>query len=73
MIGIKNWLFCITESGTRASAEFYKLIENCKILDLDPIVYFRKLFRTILMLPDMLNIYPERLTPQAFAKLRKIL
>lgn len=73
VIGRKNWLFCITESGARASAGYYTLIENCKILELDPMVYFRKLFRAILMFPDMLTICPERLTPQAFAKRRKIL
>lgn len=44
VIGRKNWLFSSSQSGARASANLYSLIETAKLNDLDPWSYLKKVF-----------------------------
>jgi transposase len=44
VIGRKNWLFCNTPRGARASAAIYSIIETAKENRLDPCVYLNHLF-----------------------------
>ena len=39
VIGRKNWLFCDTVEGAKASAIIYSLVETAKANDLDPSKY----------------------------------
>ena len=39
-IGRKNWLFCNTERGAKASANIYSISETAKLNDLRPLKYF---------------------------------
>lgn len=40
----KNFLFCITPQGAKASALYYSLVETCKAMKVDPQKYFTYLF-----------------------------
>ena len=44
MVGRKNWLFCDTVDGAKASAALYSLIETAKINGLNPYDYLKMLF-----------------------------
>ena len=46
VIDRKNFLFCNTPSGARASAEMFSIIETAKLNDLDPYSYLLYVFRT---------------------------
>jgi len=50
VIGRKNWLFCNTPKGARASAVIYSLIETAKENKLNPYTYLNHLFER---LPNM--------------------
>ena len=39
VIGRKNWLFCDTPKGAKASAAVYSLVETAKANDLEPFAY----------------------------------
>jgi len=43
-VGRKNFLFCITPQGAKASALYYSLVETCKAMKVDPQKYFTYLF-----------------------------
>jgi len=43
-VGRKNFLFCITPQGAKASALYYSLVETCKAMNVDPQKYFTYLF-----------------------------
>lgn len=43
-IGRKNWMFSNSQSGARASAMFYSVIETAKANGLEPYAYLRTLF-----------------------------
>jgi hypothetical protein len=43
-LGRKNWLFVGNQRGADAAALFYSLIETCKLNDVNPKTYLRKLF-----------------------------
>ena len=43
-LGRKNWLFVGNQRGADAAALFYSLIETCKLNDVNPKTYCRKLF-----------------------------
>ena len=43
-VGRKNFLFCITPQGAKASALYYSLVETCKAMKVDPQKYFTFLF-----------------------------
>jgi transposase len=44
VVGRRNWLFCDTVAGARASANLYSLIETCKANGIDPYTYLVDLF-----------------------------
>jgi transposase len=44
VVGRKNWLFCDTVAGARASANLYSLIETAKANKLEPYAYLRTVF-----------------------------
>ncbi|MCA9130580.1 MAG: transposase [Planctomycetales bacterium] len=43
-MGRKNWLFCNTVRGTKASANPYSLVETTKVCELEPYQYLRWIF-----------------------------
>ncbi|MDD5323334.1 MAG: IS66 family transposase [Methylococcales bacterium] len=47
VVGRRNWLFCDTVAGARASANLYSLIETCKANSIDPYTYLVDLFKKI--------------------------
>lgn len=47
VIGRKNWLFCNTPRGARASAMIYSIIETAKENGLDPYAYLTYLFERL--------------------------
>ncbi len=47
VVGRRNWLFCDTVAGARASANLYSLIETCKANGVDPYTYLVDLFRKL--------------------------
>jgi transposase len=48
VIGRKNWLFCNTQRGARASSVIYSLIETAKENGLKPFEYLKFLLETVL-------------------------
>jgi len=44
VIGRKNWLFCNTPKGAKASATIYSIVETAKENDLNPFLYLQFLF-----------------------------
>ncbi|HKM08792.1 MAG TPA: transposase domain-containing protein [Sphaerochaeta sp.] len=51
-ISRKNFLFCITPQGAKASALYYSLVETCKAMDIDPQRYLTYLFSNAALGPD---------------------
>jgi transposase len=47
VVGRRNWLFCDTVAGARASANLYSLIETCKANGIEPYTYLVELFRQL--------------------------
>lgn len=47
VVGRRNWLFCDTVAGARASANLYSLIETCKANGIEPYTYLVDLFRKL--------------------------
>ena len=60
VIGRKNWLFCNTPRGARASATIYSIIESAKENGLNPYAYLNHLFET---LPNLDSRGNETLDP----------
>jgi len=71
-IGRKNWLFFGAESGGERAAILASVIENCRIVDIDPYAYLVDVFREI----HRGALVPTQMTPQAlagrFTPLRKV-
>lgn len=44
VIGRKNWLFAATETGLKASANLYSLVETAKANHIEPSVYLKEVF-----------------------------
>ena len=44
VIGRKNWLFCNTPDGARASAIIYSIIETTKANNLNPLAHLEQIF-----------------------------
>jgi len=59
VVGRKNWLFCGTPEGARASAGLYTLIETARANKLDPFWYLRYLFEHL----------PRATTPESIKRL----
>jgi len=47
VVGRRNWLFCDTVAGARASANLYSLIETCKANGIEPYTYLAAVFRQL--------------------------
>ena len=47
VIGRKNWLFCITPSGAKASAILYSLVETAKANNKEPFEYLQRILTDI--------------------------
>jgi len=60
VIGRKNWLFCNTQKGARASSVVYSIIETAKENGLKPFEYLKFLFETV---PGATTAELERLLP----------
>lgn len=45
VIGRKNWMFCNTQGGAKASAVLYSIIETCKENGVNPFDYLTFVFR----------------------------
>ena len=60
VIGRKNWLFCNTPKGARASATIYSIIETAKENRLNPYAYLNHLFER---LPNLDSTGEEALDP----------
>jgi transposase len=68
VVGRRNWLFCDTVAGARASANLYSLIETCKANGIDPYTYLVELFRKLPLAKnaeDFEALLPWNLTPSA--------
>ncbi|PPK71872.1 transposase [Methylobacter tundripaludum] len=68
VVGRRNWLFCDTVAGARASANLYSLIETCKANGIDPYAYLVELFRKLPLAKnaeDFEALLPWNLTPSA--------
>jgi hypothetical protein len=68
VVGRRNWLFCDTVAGARASANLYSLIETCKANDIDPYTYLVELFGKLPLAKnaeDFEALLPWNLTPSA--------
>ena len=52
VIGRKNWLFCCTPKGAKASATIYSIIETAKENRLKPFEYLKHIFETMPNIPE---------------------
>jgi transposase len=68
-IGKKNWLFIGEANAGERGAIIYTIIESCRSRGIDPYAYLRDVFTR---LPNSTNWQIKDLTPQAWAKARKI-
>jgi hypothetical protein len=66
VIGRKNWLFAGSPNGAKASAAFYTLVENCKLLGINPFEYLKFIFAEITKNP---KYSAKDLTPSAYSKI----
>ncbi len=46
-VGRKNWMFCATTKGAKASANIYSIIETCKVNKINPYDYLKYLLNHI--------------------------
>ena len=68
-IGKKNWLFIGEAEAGERSAVLYTLVECCRRRGIDPEAYFKDI---LTRLPNMTNQQITELTPENWAKARKI-
>ena len=52
VIGRKNWLFCCTPKGARASSVIYSIVETAKENNLKPFEYLKHVFETMPNIPQ---------------------
>ena len=55
VVGRKNWLFCDTQAGARASTMIFTLLETAKANELNPEAYLNHL---LTMLPERFAVDP---------------
>ena len=63
VIGRKNWLFCNTPKGARASAIIYSIVETAKENRLNPYAYLTHLFEKLPNLESRDNEALDQLLP----------
>jgi transposase len=68
-IGKKNWLFIGAAEAGERSAIIYTVIESCRRRQIDPWSYLRDVFTR---LPHMTNRQIDQVTPEAWAKQRRL-
>lgn len=56
-VGRKNWLFAGSLDGARWTATLYSLVQSCRLVGVDPFLYFRDVLRR-------LPTHPQRLIAQ---------
>lgn len=64
-VGRKNWLFAGSLEGARWTATLYSLVQSCRLVDLDPFLYFRDVLRRLPTHPQRLI---AQLTPRGWAE-----
>lgn len=72
-VGRKNWLFCATPEGAKASATLYSLIETAKANGLEPYWYLRYLFERLPLArtaEDFKALLPQHIDKKVFAEAR---
>lgn len=68
-IGKKNWLFIGDAGAGERSAIIYTVIESCRRREIDPYTYLRDV---LTRLPNMTNRQIHEVTPEAWAKARRV-
>ncbi len=68
-IGKKNWLLIGAAEAGERSAIIYTVIESCRRRQIDPWSYLRDVFTR---LPHMTNRQINQVTPEAWAKQRRL-
>jgi transposase len=63
-VGRKNWLFAGSLEGARWTAILYSLVQSCRLVGVDPFLYFRDVLRRLPTHPQRLI---AELTPRAWA------
>ena len=63
VIGRKNWMFCNTPAGARASAIIYSIVETAKENHLSPYAYLTYLFEKLPNLDSPTNAALDALLP----------
>jgi transposase len=64
-VGRKNWLFAGSLEGARWAAILYSLIQSCRLVGIDPFLYFRDVLRRLTTHPQRLI---GQLTPRGWAE-----
>ena len=60
-LGRRNWIFCDTVSGAKASAHLYSLVQTARANELEPYAYLRRLFTELPAVQSVADI--EALLP----------
>ena len=63
-VGRKNWLFSGSLEGARWAATLYSLVQSCRLVGIDPFLYFRDVLRRLPTHPQKLI---GQLTPRGWA------
>lgn len=64
-VGRKNWLFAGSLEGARWAAILYSLVQSCRLVGIDPFLYFRDVLRRLPTHPQKLI---GQLTPRGWAE-----
>lgn len=64
-VGRKNWLFAGSFEGARRAATLYSLVQGCRLVSIDPFLYFRDVLLRVATHP---NRQIGELTPRMWAK-----
>jgi transposase len=64
-LGRKNWLFAGSLEGARWAAILYSLVQSCRLVGIDPFLYFRDVLRRLPTHPHKLI---AQLTPRGWAE-----
>jgi transposase len=64
-IGRKNWLFAGSMEGARRAATLYSLVQCCRLVDIDPFLYFRDVLLRVATHPQSRI---AELTPRVWAR-----
>jgi len=65
-VGRKNWLFAGSMNGARRAAVLYSLVQSCRLVGIDPFVYFRDVLLRVATHPQSRI---ADLTPKAWSRI----